>query len=31
MIVFYTPMAFFTDQFFYNRRLRQIATARAGE
>jgi hypothetical protein len=31
MIAFYTPMAYFTDQFFYNRRLRQIAKERAGQ
>ena len=31
MVLFYTPMAYFTDQFFYNRRLRQVAKERAGE
>jgi Flp pilus assembly protein TadB len=29
MVLFYTPMAYFTDQFFYNRRLRKVQQARA--
>ena len=30
MVLFYTPMAYFLDLFFYNRRLRQVTKEKTG-